>query len=165
MKKIWTSIGLLSLIALLGFNIDNRPIKANGPQSITAADIQGTWLLMMEKHGENAQMHPPQRGHVKKKLITGNHFSWVEYTEDGQLLAMAGGTYKLNGGVYTEDIEYCFPKGSNLLGVSIPFSYKFDDGLWLHSGFLQERQIDGETGEYVVRETYKISEVWKKVKE
>ncbi len=164
MARLRTLVGMVSLILLLGFNIEENPNNIESKQQITSADIQGTWLLVMEQHGE-AQMRPPQRGHIKKKLITGNHFSWSEYTEDGELLAMGGGTYTLNAGIYTEDIEYCFPKGSNLLGVSIPFTHKFDDGLWLHSGFLQEREIDGETGEYVVRETYKLSEVWKRVKE
>ena len=155
------------MTVLAGFSISDRSEKKALREEIEPKDIlseiQGTWVLVMEKYGEEGMLRPPQRGHVKQKLVNGKHFSWVEYTEEGEMVAMGGGTYEITGSAYTETIEYCYPTESNLLGVSIPFSHSFEDGMWLHKGFLRSRELNGDTGEYEVRETQRISEVWKKV--
>ena len=154
-------IGLLALLVLIvGFKIDSGKTE----RALGESKLQGTWMLISEKHGETGEMMMLQNGHTKKKLITGQHFSWVEYDKDGKLIALGGGTYHLTGSTYTENIEYSYPSGSSLLGASIPFECKIDGDNWLHSGYLQEREINGETGEYVVTNTEKLSEVWKRVK-
>ena len=153
---------LLALVVLIvGFKVSGP----EGRQVIVATNqLQGTWELVSEKHGDGASMNAPQYGHFKKKMIAGKHYSWAEYNKEGTLLSMGGGTYTLVGNTYTENIEYFYPSGSGLLGATIPFECKVEEDSWHHAGFIQVREIDGETGEYVVTETEKLSEVWKRIK-
>lgn len=159
MKNYTLSPLMLALACILSSFLPSERTMEEPP-----VNVQGTWILMMESIGESNDLIPPQRGYIKKKIITGKHFSWAEYTKNGDLVTMGGGTYDISGNKYTENIEYCYPKGNIPLGVSISFTHKFDGEMWLHSGYLQIRELDGETGEYVVTDTEKISEVWKRVK-
>lgn len=133
------------------------------PQKEVAPDISGTWILKASKKGDAAQFTDQPKGIKKKKIIVGNHFSWYEYDTNGKLIALGGGTYKLDGNTYTEKIEYFYPAGSSLLGTSIPFTCTMETkNKWIHSGYIQEKEIDSTTGQYVVTNNEKLEEVWEK---
>ncbi|MGB0522156.1 MAG: hypothetical protein ACPGJS_04310 [Flammeovirgaceae bacterium] len=156
MKKILFLPFILCLI--LGFT--NKTGEA--PNGIK---LKGTWVMVSEKHGdEPAEKSKKGMGIVKKKFLTGTHFSWVEYNEAGEMMSLGGGSYTLEeDNKYVEVIEYFYPKGSGLLGVSIPFKCKLEGKKWTHTGIIQHREIDGETGEYEVVNSERLEEVWERI--
>ncbi len=124
-------------------------------------NVKGTWVLQSSKHGDSGKFVDVPKEVSKKKIVTASHFTWYEYDKTGNLIALGGGTYRLEGNTYTEEIEYFYPAGSSLLGMSIPFNCKMEgNNKWIHSGFLQEREIDSSTGFYVVTKTEKLEEIW-----
>lgn len=150
MKSAWIILPIMLL--LFGFSKKDK---------VTQADLQGTWILQSEKVLEVTSLAQKT---ITKKSISDKHFVWSKYTEDGTLIAMAGGTYMLEeGDIYTENIEFAFPKGSTILGASIPFDCKISEKSWTHSGFIQHREIDSETGAREVSRTERLTEIWKKV--
>lgn len=151
MKKILFLPFLFCLI--FGFT----SIKKVEPEGVR---LKGTWMMVSAKHGDD-DTAKPNKGVLKKKYLTGTHFSWVEYNAKGELISLGGGTYTLEeGDKYVEVIEYFYPKGSRLLGVSIPFDCKLEGKKWTHTGIIQHREIDGETGEYEVVDSERLEEVW-----
>ena len=154
MKKILALPILFCLI--VGFSSDKN-IKPDGIR------LKGTWVLVSEQHGSDPAKKP-QNGVVKKKYLTGTHFSWVEYNSKGELISLGGGSYTLEGDdKYVEVIEYFYPKGSSLLGESIPFNCKLDGKKWTHTGIIQYRDINGETGEFEVVDSERLQEVWERI--
>ncbi len=149
MKTIWI---LLPMLFLFGFS-KKKPVSK--------ADLQGTWILQSEKVSGTTTS---TKKTLTKKLISDQHFVWTKYDEEGMLIALAGGTYMLeDGDIYTEKIEYAFPKGSTILGASIPFDCQIADKSWTHSGFIQHREANLETGEQEITRTERLTEVWKKI--
>ncbi len=147
MKTIWI---LLPMLLLLGFS---------KKKDVTQKDLQGTWVIESEEISESTG-----KKIITKKFISDQHFTWTKYDEEGTLIALAGGTYMLEeGDIYTEKIEYAFPKGSTILGASIPFDCQVADKSWTHSGFIQHRETNLETGEREITRTERITEVWKKI--
>lgn len=156
MKKILFLPLLFCLI--LGFTTD----KHTAPEG-EGIRLKGTWIMVSEKHGDDPASKP-EKGTTKKKYLTGTHFSWVEYDSKGEVTSLGGGSYTLEGdNKYVEVIEYFYPKGSELLGISIPFTCKLEGKTWTHTGIIQHREIDGETGEYEVVESEKLEEVWERI--
>jgi len=143
------------LCLLLGFTIN----KHIAPESNS---LKGTWVMTSEKHG-NDPVAKPKDGIIKRKYLTETHFSWVEYDVKGHVIQLGGGSYTLHNNQYSEVIEYFYPKGSGLLGASIPFKCELDGKKWTHKGVIQYREIDGETGEYAIVNSEPLEEVWEKV--
>ncbi len=99
-----------------------------------------------------------------QKHITPTHFTWFRYnTTEDQLEGIGGGTYSYQDGIYTENIEFFLPPGSNELGQAIPFTVQFDGDTWLHKGYAKEMMIDEETGNMEVQDSSKIEEKWQRV--
>lgn len=141
MTKIWILLPILFLFAF------------SKRETVTQKQLQGTWVLQSEDEKTTS-----------KKLISDTHFTWTKHSSDGTLIALAGGTYMLEeGNIYTEKIEFAYPKGSTILGASIPFDCQVADKSWTHSGFIQHREINPETGLQEISRTERLTEVWKKV--
>jgi len=154
MKKILILPFVFCLI--LGFTGD----KGKSPNGIK---LKGTWVMVSEKHGDGP-MEKREEGTIKKKFLTGTHFSWVEYNKHGIVISLAGGSYTLDANnKYVEVIEYFYPKGSGLLGASIPFSCQLENKKWTHTGTIQYREIDEESGEYEVVKSENLEEVWERI--
>lgn len=151
MKKLLFIPILLCLI--LAFSIKTAP---------EGKSLKGTWIMVSEKHGDAAIMEP-EKGTVKRKYLTDTHFSWVEYNDKGDVIRLAGGSYTLQNNQYKEVIEYVYPKGSDLLGASIPFTCKLNGNKWTHIGMIQYQDIDEETGQYAVTSSDRLEEVWERV--
>ncbi|MFT5617447.1 MAG: hypothetical protein ACI85I_000669 [Arenicella sp.] len=147
MNKLWI---LLPILMIFGFSKKGE---------VSPKDLQGTWVLQAEEISESSS-----KKIIAKKFISDTHFTWTKYDEEGTLIALAGGTYMLEeGGIYTEKIEYAFPKGSTILGASIPFDCQIAEKSWKHSGFIQHREANLETGEREITRTERVTEVWKKI--
>ena len=123
--------------------------------------LVGSWALVKIKNeGDSVYTeYPDFVGYIKH--ITPTHFTWVQYNKDGdEVISEGGGTYTLEGDVYTETIEFIHPSGSNQVGTVLPFDCKLQDGRWHHKGNLKRIKIDDGTGETVSIDSTVIDEVW-----
>ncbi|MEN7551385.1 hypothetical protein AAG747_25945 [Rapidithrix thailandica] len=152
---------LLLVLALLGFS--SHPVEHINKKP-RAVDLVGTWELVSSKIGnaENYTLRKETIGY--KKLITPGYFTWISYDlESMEVTGLGGGKYNVGEDEYVEHIEYFFPAGSNLQGVSLPFEMRIENNQWFHSGYVLERELNTEQGEYVVVGRTYIQEVWRKI--
>ncbi len=158
-NKLWLLL-LFPLAMLVGSS--KEPAKEIVPRKI---DLIGTWELVKQRKNDDTLYWDIPKFVIYRKLITEKHFTWVYYDADGQeVMGTGGGTYTLKNGTYIENIEYIYPaSGAGLLGSAIPFDCKIIEGKWHHIGYLQHREYDAEKDRYVVVQTEKIEEVWRKV--
>ncbi|MGI9541624.1 MAG: hypothetical protein ACR2MX_00110 [Cyclobacteriaceae bacterium] len=127
------------------------------------SNLVGTWELDSYKdHGDSLRSEYPD--FVKyMKLITPTHFLWVHYiSEQDQVLAEGGGTYKYDGDTYTETIEFIYPSGSNQIGTVLPFDCKVDENTWYHKGNIKRMEKDPDSGKMITKDSSRIDEVWTK---
>lgn len=76
--------------------------------------LEGTWELVAETKIENGDttFTPASTGERMIKVINKTHFSFLRHDLNGgkdstHLFVAGGGTYKLNGNTYTENLEFC----------------------------------------------------------
>ena len=134
--------------------------------------VEGVWEKVSAKITlPDTTMEFTQDDFKQIKVITKSHFVWigqqpnrakfVEGGTDSELLAAAksfgagGGTYTLEGDIYTEHIE--FTLNPNRTGVSIPFTCHIDGDKWIHSGTMPRKSI-GQQGS-----DYELCEVWRRI--
>lgn len=111
----------------------------------------GTWQLVSFKYGEESKWSDAPEGQRRLKLITDTHFTWVAYeVASGKVQSMAGGTYTLTNGAYTESIVYAGEGMTDYLGKKQSFTIRVEGDKLHQSGQLS----DG----------LKIEEVWQRVK-
>ncbi|VXD11431.1 hypothetical protein [Marinoscillum sp. 108] len=125
--------------------------------------FEGSWnLVAYIPHSEGlTEWNTYSDDILYQKHLTSDHFTWIKYdTKNEQLLGMGGGSYSINTGQYVENIEFFFPPGSSELGQAIPFNFELTDGIWYHTGYAKEMDMDMETGEIVVIDSNKIEEKW-----
>jgi len=147
-------------IALIFFGCSGESGEESSEGEI---DLIGTWeLLERINHAEGGtewEANGPEW--VNQKHITSTHFTWVAYNKDEDNLdGSGGGTYTLEGNIYTEDIQFVYPVGSNYLGQVIPFEVRMVDGIWYHTGYDKVTKFDPEAGELVIVDSIKIEEKW-----
>lgn len=84
------------------------------------------------------------------KILSGNYFQWAAFNyETKQFMGTGGGTYKLEGGKYTETIRF-FSRDNSRAGMSLTFDCRLDGMDWYHKG----KSTTGTP----------VSEVWEKIK-
>lgn len=111
----------------------------------------GTWQLASTKYGEAKDFSDFPKDQRRVKLITATHFTWVQYDAGTKKAeSMAGGPYTLDGGSYTETIEFVGTGMETYLGKKQPFTIKVVGDKLYQSGQLS----DG----------LKIEEVWQRLK-
>ncbi|MFT6203151.1 MAG: hypothetical protein ACI9V1_002470 [Spirosomataceae bacterium] len=112
--------------------------------------LAGGWQIS-QRATSTGEMQPMKPGARKTlKIITGSRFQWIAMnTETGVFSGTGGGTYTLEGGIYTEQIEF-FSKDGSRVGASLSFNAEVDDTEWQHSG----KSSKGKP----------IKEVWSKIK-
>ncbi len=101
---------------------------------------------------------------IKQKHITPTHFTWFHYNkEEDRLIGMGGGTYFINDdGKYVENIDFFYPPASSELGQSIPFDVTVENGIWYHTGYAKQMEINGN-GLIIAVDSVKIEEKWSPV--
>jgi hypothetical protein len=83
------------------------------------------------------------------KILSEDRFAFGRQEPDGGLIA-GGGTYELDGDVYTERVEYHWIP--QLVGRELRFEVRVEDDRWI------------QTGSFVVEgRRFDISEVWRRV--
>ena len=126
---------------------------------------QGVWFL--ESGTADGESYP--EGWRQMKIITKEHFAFVGELERGvtDLVSVAdslqafrtmfsgGGTYSVQGDIYTEHLEYF--RDPAYIGQSVSFNCRVEGDVFYQTGMLPLIR-SGET----VREI-KLEEVWKRV--
>lgn len=126
--------------------------------------IKGKWKLQKRKFDPDTVFTITPDSIEYMKIITDRSFVWCFYNKkDGAVVAMAGGSYELQGGSYLEHIEFSYPAEQNMAGSDIPFKCEVNGDEWLHYGFINDREFDEEIGDYVVLRERRLEEVWKRV--
>ena len=138
-------IAIASLAAMVGLRAQQEPKKDPGSHL-------GTWQLVSYKYGTNEpSFSEPPSSQRRIKLITETHFTWVQFdTGTKKVEGVAGGTCSLNGGTYTESIDWADSGMQSYLGNKHAFTIRVDGDKFFLSGSLG----DG----------LKIEEVWQRVK-
>ena len=136
MKPLLT-VATLALVVLQGSSA-----AVTRADEVTKAMLVGSW--------ENASEDIPAEAQMIKH-VTPTHFTWIiVHRADRKPLGMAGGTWTLQDGVYTEKVEYATDEHEHLRGKEFSFSAKLDGGKWLH----KSRPDSG----------LEVDEVWRRIK-
>lgn len=126
----------------------------------------GSWEMVSYNDADMDEWKSHPETVIYQKHITPTHFTWYHFnTEEDRLVGIGGGTYAYRDGIYTENIDFFMPPGSNELGQAIPFTVEMKDGQWHHTGYAKTMSIEESTGEMVMVDSTKIEEIWKKVEE
>jgi hypothetical protein len=130
MKKIIFAIALTAAFPALSQTTDSHAKKIQ---------LDGTWELVSGQ--------PLPKGARDIKIISGGHFIFVAYdTETGKPLYTGGGTYILNGGSYTEHIDFASDQiSAGLVGKDQPFTVKMDGDTFTQTGTLSNGKALSET--------------------
>lgn len=111
----------------------------------------GAWQLVSYKYGDSTKWSDAPVDQRRIKLITEGHFTWVAYeAATGKVQSMAGGTFTLKDGAYTESIEYAGEGMTDYFGKKQSFTIRVEGDKLHQSGKLS----DGT----------KVEEVWQRVK-
>lgn len=140
-------------------------LLCSGMQSKTdpPPSLVGTWRLVSYNDPSNEWRSYPENV-IYEKYITPTHFLWVRYEKDNdQLVGMGGGTYSYDGENYQEKIEFFLPATSGILGQTIDFTARFDNGKWHHTGYARETVFDPGEAATVMADSARIEEIWEQV--
>jgi hypothetical protein len=107
-------------------------VRIDGPPS-QASPLAGAWRI--REREQEGKMVPMQRGPRKTiKILSGTRFQWAAInTETKQFFGTGGGTYTVQDGKYTENIEF-FSRDNSRVGASLSFDFSVQGQDWLHSG-------------------------------
>ncbi|CAN5274807.1 hypothetical protein BH23BAC2_BH23BAC2_06310 [soil metagenome] len=96
-------------------------------------DLTRNWVITgRERNGELSRSTPGDRRTVK--ILSGGRFQWIAFNSaTAEFSGTGGGTYTLEDGKYTENIEF-FSRDDNRVGASLEFNYEVKDGEWHHKG-------------------------------
>jgi len=122
--------------------------------------LMGTWQLQSyrEKQDSSRSEYPSFVKYMKS--ITHSHFIWVKYNGEGdEVMAAGSGTYGYENGNYIENIEMIYPPGANQVGTSASFSADFENGNWIHKGYILKTDPDDPSA---IVDSLLIDEIWHK---
>jgi hypothetical protein len=101
------------------------------------SQIDGTWELISGQ--------PLPKGARDIKIISGGHFMFAAYdTKTGQPLYTAGGTFKLNGSMYTERMDFASDKINDLVGKDQSFTVEMEEDTLIQKGTLSNGEALSE---------------------
>jgi hypothetical protein len=141
-----TALAVAALPARLVRSADDAPAVKPGP-------LDGAWKLVESKNGDAQEYTKLPDGMEMTKFVTGGRFVWAVVRE-GKVVSAAGGKYAVDKDKYTETIDYTLGEGNDsLAGKTFEFTWKVENGTWLHVGVLK---LDGQE--------VKIDEKWERCK-
>ena len=84
------------------------------PQKKTDSSLMGTWRLLSETkiQGKDTTFSPASADQEMLKIINATHFAFLRHDlnqgkDSAAMFVAGGGTYKLDGDQYTENLDYC----------------------------------------------------------
>jgi hypothetical protein len=137
-------IGLVALVALtLTARSDEKP-----------GSIEGAWKEVEARNGDAQEYEKPSGGMVVTDLIVGSRFA-LTMTQDGKVVGLIGGRYKIEGDKFTEIIEFVSGEGipESFVGSSFEFRVKIDGDKFTKVGTIKVGGRD-----------FKIDEKWERCK-
>ncbi|MCB0837528.1 MAG: DUF4488 domain-containing protein [Bacteroidetes bacterium] len=109
----------------------------------------GAWEIFRLSN-DAGKMVPQQKNLETMKLLSGTRFQWATWnSKKGDFVGTGGGTYTIEDGYYTENIEF-FSPDSLRVGQSITFGCEIKGGTWHHEEYAGSRGLP-------------INEIWVKV--
>jgi len=91
--------------------------------------LDGAWELLSGQ--------PLPNGARDLKILSEGHFMFAAYdTQTGKPLYAAGGTYILDGGAYTEHMDFASDKLTSLIGKDQSFTVNLDGDTFTQAGTL-----------------------------
>jgi hypothetical protein len=135
--RIFASIRLSSVVLVAGVltvAVRERCCEVRAQDNAQAtksrASVEGAWKQAGQIDRSTEKLTTLPEGIEQVKLITGGRFNWT-VTQDGKLLASAGGSYTIKDGVYTEKVTFVASDShKHLLGKSFAYPIRFEDGKW-----------------------------------
>lgn len=144
------------MVAVDSSKIDEYWVKTDADKAENEM-LTGTWELASYKNdGDSIWIEYPK--FVKyEKHITPTHFTWIKYNGEGdEVMALGGGTYDTKENKYIEHVKFYYPSDHDVLGQTIPFNVKMEDGKWEHTGYYDEKDNQQEETD----DSVKIEEIW-----
>jgi hypothetical protein len=141
----------IAVIALMAALALATSVLADDKATIS---VEGAWKQVEQKNGDAQEYRKPSDGTVMTDCIVGGRFIWT-VVENGKVVALAGGRYKLDKDKFTETIEYVSGDGvpPSFVGSSFDFTVKVDGEKMTKVGTIQ---VGGQD--------YKIDEKWERCK-
>jgi len=123
----------------------------------TASEMEGVWQLISGKTIEKADTTYADytKGEKMIKIITPTHFSFFRHDLNkgkdsaSAVFSAGGGTYKLKGDQYTENLEYC--NARDWEGHSFSFSIAITGDTLVQTGL---EKIEGTDIDRIISEKY-----------
>ena len=144
----WKTLLFVPLTAFLLFAYSQSGMSQNEKQQTDVPNnsIVGTWKLL-ERSAK------PVENYLQIKMITETQFSWTIYTLQGIMMSSAGGTYTLEGNVYTEFLKATSPNMKSYLDSKGVFTVEIKD-----NKLYQKGTLEGTFGNITI-----IDEVWERL--
>ncbi|HEV2207858.1 MAG TPA: hypothetical protein VG167_03735 [Verrucomicrobiae bacterium] len=145
MKKTLLTFGTVMALALTA-----ALPGVEKPQKDAASHL-GTWQLVSTRYGDAKKFSDVSNQAPHIKMLTADHFIWVIYDSETKLISRSmGGSYRLQGGSYTETVEFFLPAGMKIyLGKEQVFAIRVEGDKLFQSGKLSDGM--------------KIEEIWQRV--
>lgn len=142
---------ILSYAVLIALAAAGSLQKGSSKPAKEANSPEGTWKMELYKYSsQTSEFNSRTEAQPRIKIITGTHFAWFTIDNaSGRIIQAAGGTCKLNGNTYTENIDYGLGMES-YLHTSNDYTIKVDGDMLFLSGDLSGYG--------------KIEEIWHRVK-
>lgn len=96
--------------------------------------LTGLWRFAGRVDAEGKETRTPRSARKTIKLLTGKYFVWAAVnTETKQFFGCGGGTYSVQNGKYTENIQF-FSRDNSRAGMSLTFDFELKNEEWHHKG-------------------------------
>jgi len=143
-----------SLIALAALALIVLPAREVRSQGDKPSPLEGAWKQVEQKNGDAREYQKFPEGVEFINLVTGGRFAWTVVSK-GRVVSAAGGKYRVDGGKYTETLEYVSGQGvpESFVGSTFDFTCKIEGDILHKVGTIQ---INGQD--------YKIDEKWERCK-
>jgi hypothetical protein len=118
------------LVCALAVRADDSPRKDAKENTTLAKKMISTWALAGTP--DKVEQAPD---FTRLKFITGKHWAMTQHDpKTGKVLFHHGGTYTLDGDMYTESVEYANDSTSDLIGQKFAFKVKVDGDILTNVG-------------------------------
>ncbi len=140
-------------IAVIAF-LASSALAASAAGDDKPNPIEGAWKEVEQKNGQAEEYVKPPEGTLMIDCIVGGRFIWT-VTQEGKVIAVAGGRYKIDKDKFTEIIEYVSGAGvpESFVGKSFEFTITIDGDKMTKVGTIQVNNQD-----------FKIDEKWERCK-
>lgn len=119
-----------SILGIVGSDMKFKRIDNGNPPN-----LRGAWVMSGRMIDGQIKSRDTNRPRKTMKMLSGTRFQWIAYnTESKEFMGTGGGTYTIDDGKYTENIEF-FSRDNSRVGASLEFNFSLKEGKWHHSGF------------------------------